>query len=490
MKPDSAAGIRLEPAAAALLALILYIATGAPDVVWGDPAKLTLYVWRLNWSLDQSVHLGALLWAWPFSFLPLEPFALRITLASAAASAVAIGFFHAILLRHLTNHWAARTGTAVLALSHTFWFVSTITESYPVVMLSLAVAGWLLTVQNRPLAAGVAAGAGALANALTLFGTPAVIWWLWVRERKAGAPTRFIGGIAAGAAVPVLLLLPLLPAQPVSTGARWLEVFQTYTGWSLPAKNLPLLMAYLAYNFAGPALLLALHGWHGLARRERKAFLLFAATHYLFALFYLPQRAYLIPLPVYLAVAYLAARGADRWLGSHRGRTAALFMATLVFPVMVYSAAPIALASAPVPGVIRDAPFRDELAYYFRPWKHGEQSARHYIETIGSLIPKDAVITGDFTILTPLIYASRVEGWRPDCLLETVDHKNPDQIEALIEQHLAAGRRVFLLDDEPFYHPEKLRARWELVPAGAESLREIREPPKRTVLPPTEPAGP
>ena len=118
--------------------------TCARDVEWGDAAKLTLYVWRFLPSLDQEVHLGAIAWAWPFAQLPVGRFAFRVAIASVAASALTVGFVHVLLIEQCRSRWAARAGTASLVVSHTFWFVSTIAESYAVAMLSVSAAAWLL----------------------------------------------------------------------------------------------------------------------------------------------------------------------------------------------------------------------------------------------------------------------------------------------------------------------------------------------------------
>ena len=297
-----------EPAAAAVVAFAVYAATSARDVQWGDPAKLALYVWRFNLSLDQDVHLGSLVWAWPFSHLPFGSFAFRVTLASVCASAMAVGFLHAVLLKQSASPWAARTGTASFVVSHTFWFVSTIPESYPVSVLCAMVAAWLALNRNRLWGAGVVLGAGALANALTLFGIPAAAWWLWRRHASRGDPWRFLAGIAVGIGVPVLIASSLSAGSTASTATEWWRVLRAYINWRAPAQNLPLLVAYFVFNFVGPAMFLIATGVKHVDRDDRTALLIFAAVHYGIALFYLPQRAYLIPIPLYLAAAWLVAQ--------------------------------------------------------------------------------------------------------------------------------------------------------------------------------------
>jgi hypothetical protein len=467
-----------EPAVAAVVAFVVYAATAARDVQWGDPAKLTLYVWRFNLSLDQDVHLGSLVWAWPFAHLPIGSFAFRVTLASVCASAIAAGFLHAVLLKRSTSPWAARTGTASFVVSHTFWFVSTMPESYPVSVLCIMVAAWLALSWNRLAEAGVVLGAGALANPLTLFGIPAAAWWLWRRNGRRGGrgdPWRFLAGIAIGIGIPVLIASSLSAGSTASTATEWSRVFHAYLNWRTPAQNLPLLVAYFAFNFVGPALFLIVKGVKHIDRDDRVAFFIFAAVHYGVALLYLPQRAYLIPIPLYLAAAWLVAAGADDFMRRHRpSRSWIMFASVVAVPPLVYATTAMMLIGIRLPSVVRHAPLRDERRFYLEPWKNGEDSARRHITALDRAVPDGSAVIADFTILMPLLYAHRVEGWKPAFQLEMVDGRSSDSILASIAEHLEKGRRVFLLDDKPYYFPREISKRWELVPAGIESLLEVK----------------
>jgi hypothetical protein len=467
--------LAFEPALAAVAAFVVYAVTSARDVQWGDPAKLTLYVWRFNLSLDQDVHLGSLAWAWPFTRLPIGSFAFRVTLASVCASAIAAGFLHAVLLKRSTSPWAARTGTASFVVSHTFWFVSTIPESYPVSVLCIMVAGWLALNRNRLVEAGVVLGAGALANTLTLFGIPAAAWWLWRRHARPGDPGRFLAGIAVGIGIPVLIASSLSPGSTASTATEWSRVVRAYISWRAPAQNLPLLVAYFVFNFVGPALFLIAKGVKHIDRDDRIAVFILAVVHYGVALIYLPQRAYLIPLPLYLAAAWLVAVGAEDFMRRHRpSRSWIMFASVVVAPPIVYATTTAMLVGVRMPSVVRHAPFRDERRFYLEPWRNGEDSARRRITALDRAVPDGSAVIADFTILMPLLYAHRVEGWKPGFQLEMVDGRSAESILAAIAEHLQKGRRVFLLDDKPYYFPGEISKRWDLVPAGIESLLEVK----------------
>ena len=462
--------IAAESAGAACLAFALYLATCARGVQWGDPAKLALYVWNFSPSLNPEAHLGALVWAWPFARLPIEPFAFRITLASVVATSLAVGFLHATLLACVPRVWPARVGTASVVVAHTVWFVTAMPESYGVAILAITVAGWLLVARQMPLAGGAVLALGAFANVLTLFGAPAAIWWL--RRRRAADATAFIAGMAAAASAVLLLLLPFRSEAMAGT-AEGVRLLQSGVSWRRTAGAAPLMAAYLAYNFASPAAALAIVGWRAVSKEARSAFVLFAAPHYLVALLYIGQRAYLIPIPVYVAMAALVASGADRTLALGRGARPWVVLALVaIAPPIVYLAASVVVRPIGLP-IVRDAPFREETAFYLRPWKAGEDSARRYVDAMDRAIPDGSAVLGDFTIVMPLIYAQRVEGWKPNCVWEVVDGRSADTLVSAVAEHLALRRRVFLLDDKPFYHTSDLRRRWTLTPAGVEPLLEV-----------------
>jgi hypothetical protein len=176
---------------------------------------------------------------------------------------------------------------------------------------------------------------------------------------------------------------------------------------------------------------------------------------------------------VYLAAASLVAVGSDQLLHRNPRISWVLFTSVVIAPVAIYGAVPLVLTGIRLPGVVRQVPFRDEIRFYLRPWKNDERSARRYIEALDRVIPNSAAVVGDFTIVMPLLYANRVEGWKAECAWEIVDLQPSDDILRAIGTHLAHGRRVFLLDDKPYYYPDEIRRRWDVAPAGVGSLQEV-----------------
>src|SRR5258706_877968 len=293
----TARALRFEPLAVGLLAALLYAASGARDVLWGDPSKLALATHDLVFSLSPENHLGSILWARLFALLPLEPYALRTHLSSAAASGIAFGLGHSILLGMGIRHRSARIGIAAAVVCHTIWSVSCITESYGPALAVLALAAWLASSKPRPFWAGLTLGAGTLVHVICVFSAPALLYAC--RRDRAGpsGALRAAFGVALGCALPVLAAALLAPPGTGGAQFSWVEVTLRHADWRLPAHNAPLLLGYLVYNFVGPALLLVSLGLHRMSSQQRTTALLLAGAHYAVALLWMPQRSYPIPVP-------------------------------------------------------------------------------------------------------------------------------------------------------------------------------------------------
>ena len=452
----------------ALLATFLYALTGARDVLWGEPTKLALLLHAFDLNLAQWTHAGSLILVWPFTHLPGLSFAHRVHLASAVMSGSALGLVHATLLRIGITGRAALCGVAAAALAHTIWMVSAMAENYAPVLLILACAAWLAAARRAHLVSGLVLGFGAVAHPICTFGLPAFALGV-LRAGRARGVLLLLLGLAVGWAAPTLALSRGDPLEE----AGWGAVLERYTNASLALGNAAVLGALFAYNFAGLALVLLLVGLRRMPREQRRLALLFALAHYAVALVWIPQRAVFIPTPVYLGAAWPIALGAEAVLGSGRVGTRLLLALLVAVPPAVYAAA--AVAGRPFAHrIIRDVAYRDESAIFFAPWGAGAHPARAYVEDIGAALEPDALLIGDFTLLTPLQYAQEVEGWRRDATLLSVDHRSAAEIGAEIDRALAAGRPVYLLEPELEVGGDAARARGTLAPVpGAERLHRL-----------------
>jgi hypothetical protein len=150
---------------------------------------------------------------------------------------------------------------------------------------------------------------------------------------------------------------------------------------------------------------------------------------------------------VYLAAAWPIALGAEAVLSAGRANLRLLLLSLAAVPPCVYAAA-AAVGRPYMSSFARDIAYRDESATFLTPWGPGAHTARAYIEDVGRVVEPDALVVGDFTLLTPLEYAQRVEGWRPDVTLFSVDHRSLAAIGDALDRCLAQDRTVYLLEAE------------------------------------------
>ncbi|HIG11651.1 MAG: hypothetical protein ABGY71_04710 [bacterium] len=464
---------RWWPVVVSLAAIAVYAAAGARDVVWGESIKQTIYVYDLNFTLSQWNHAGSLLLSWPFSLVPIEPYAQRLHLFSAAMSGIGLGFLYSALVRLGTGRGPALVGVAATGVAHTVWMVSSMYESYPVVIFCLSLTAWLLVVK-RPILAGLVLGFGALANPLCLFSMPAIVWLSWHSDSGKKGAEKAVFGVLLGWLLPSLAIVGFTASAKMEQ-LNWSEAFERYANLELLAKNLSLLGALALYNLAGPALVLVCMGLRQFSRTTCIGVGLLLATHYLFAGCWMIQRSYLIVIPVYLAASYPIALGARTILASRPALLRPLLCACIGLPILGYLVAPPIARLLPTDGIVRDAPYRDEVVFFLRPWKANDRSARRYLEDLERELPQGSLVLGDFVAQGPLRYAQKVEGWREDLVLFRIDHLSAESLLTRVRSALDAGRPVYLLDDEPEYFPERLAELGKLVGRErVESLFELR----------------
>ena len=432
-----------------LLALLMYGATAGRDVLWGDPAKLSRFVHDQALSFGQESHIGHVLWSSLFTVLPVESFAWRMHLSSAITMALALAIGYWTLAALGVGRRAAVLGIAAVAVAHTVWLNASIHESYSLVLLVLACAARLM-VARQVVLAGLVIGLGVLAHPLCLFSAPPLAFLLLT------GPRRWKGVLLFGAAVAVAWLGPVfgaafIRASQAGEGVDWFALVQEkqhYARLDYPLKNAPLLAGYWVYNFASPALLLMLVGLRRMDKRRRFAAAIMIGIHYGFALFWMPQRSYLIVVPVYAFMAYMVARGAEHFIQRRTSMFAPLLASIVLLPVAAYVISPPVVRALNVLPPINYLPFRDAANYFLRSSKFDEDSARSLLTALDGQLPQGSVLVGDWTVLSVIRYAQRVEGWRRDVHIhEDLALSNRAGLDAVrVTEHLQKGERVFLLD--------------------------------------------
>lgn len=115
-----------------LASACLYVLTAAPSVGLGDTALLMDAVRRFRISSHVNHHNISVILGVLFQGLPFEDPYYRATLASAFVGSGTIAVFFSALRRATGNTAVAVIASAILAVSHSQWWHSTLLESYAV----------------------------------------------------------------------------------------------------------------------------------------------------------------------------------------------------------------------------------------------------------------------------------------------------------------------------------------------------------------------
>ena len=442
--PPVCPGVSLPPSIGLLVAacaLALYAWTAAPTITWGggDSAKLAVWVHGVQMGHSSESHPLYVALGWIFASLPLGgdlPY--RLNLFSGFCGALAV-YAMFVLCRHLTgSSFAAACASSALALSHTFWLHSVITEVYALHLLlllsSLASAiRWSLGGADRHLRLGALFfGAGVANHLLTVWALPGLAC-LVLSQRGRIRPRLLLGAaIAAGlGAGPLFYALVKAASQHgLMTSLRDAAGLGSSAYLVFHPQRLPQYLAYLFYQFPLVGFLLGWVGYGRLFTQDRRtglALALVSVPYLLFPLIWDFRDHYQFALSFYACFAIAIAPGVMAMRRRLSARWFEILTACLLLalPPCLYAAAPGLSWLLGVDVVrARTLPHRDNARYFLWPPKRGDDGASRYgAEALSALSP-NAVIVGDYTPAMVLIYLQKVEGLRPD-----VDIRDPATVD-------------------------------------------------------------
>ena len=182
---------------------LFYIATLAPTVLWGDSAKLALYAYNryllLNPTGGHPLHT---LFGMIFSFIPIGDFAYRQNMMSAFFGSMTVVFLFFIIRNMGIRRWVCVLAAFSFALSHTWWLVSVVNESYTLNVFFIAVSLFIISIFERSTrktilicAGSFVAGLSLTDSLLFLFLVPGVLYFFLSGKHKTFALKRSYIGI-------------------------------------------------------------------------------------------------------------------------------------------------------------------------------------------------------------------------------------------------------------------------------------------------------
>lgn len=500
VRPASTASALTAPvvgAAVAVVALVAYLATMAPDLYSLDSPELTTAAYRLGVAHAPGYPLYTLT-GWLFSHaFPVSTVAFRLNLLSVLFGVAAAVATYALALRFTRRPLVAAGGALALAFSYWFWSDALAAEIYTLDVLLyagllLAALAWRAEPTPRRAAlVGLLFGLGCATRTTTLLYLPALVAFAFVAGERS---PRAYGAAALGAAAGLAfyLYLPLRSAAGVSIGPGEyapdgsLRVIDLATLGGLwdhvsaaafrgdafaygPLEALRETGAFVA-RLAGSFLVIGIPlGIAGIVRQwrsDRAALLLIAGTALPVTVFFINYGALdkeFMFLPAYAAWALWLVAGLD-WAFD-------ALIAAEVSPGMALAVSGLAL-------VLPAAAFSINVTLVSL---HGERSVRGDAEQFLDGLPQGAIVYGRFTDVAPYQYLQQVEGERPDVALVngwTVD----DATLASLAAANVGTRPFFIAEDE-----RSLHGRYQLVRYGSHGF-EVR--PRGSSAPVLPGAGP
>ncbi|HZI94314.1 MAG TPA: DUF2723 domain-containing protein, partial [Patescibacteria group bacterium] len=356
---------RLLPPAIVLAAIIFYVATLAPGLLWGDSAKFQRMAWQEDLRFDETGHPLWVLLAHPLTRMPgLDP-AGACNLLSALLSALALWPAFRIMRRLGASSASATLASLALAVSHTFWFHAVVAEVYPLNSFVTLVLLDLLTINlqsDRPgalrpaswLMMGLVFGMASGNHLQVLLWLPGYLWWMraaWRADRmNCTAVALAAGGFVTGLAPFVILRGSAASLHGEAFSSLMPRLLSQALMPSTPTKDAAQFAGYLLYQFPLPLVLVGAAVGLIRLRRERPIDLtglaILYATNVLFAFSYQVPDRFAFYLPSYLIIALAAAPGFDRMAGwvaaTPRARAAWLlpvFAVVVVAPPLLYALA-------------------------------------------------------------------------------------------------------------------------------------------------------
>lgn len=476
-------------AALAILAAVfaLYVLTLAPTFSWGDSADLPLRIFgepaaEARFTARDYVFyrlVGRL-----FLLVPIGDVAYRINLMSAAFGTAGVLATYFIVTRRTGRVAAGVVGALALACSHTWWWMSVVSEIYTFAGSLLLISLWLWLEwgerRSSPwlIGASFASGLSASAHGGAALVLIPVVWHLFRCRRQLTMGQALAAGaaIVGGSGFLVKMVVDAL----LRGGVTGLSEAIDASNPNVPLMWSPLFKASALMLYQYPILSTVL-GAVGFARawRERLPWdRLLIGTWGILVLWAILSRipdlfnAYCLSFALLAPFVGIGAAEAIRVLEQRWAAptmVAALAVAVVCIPVSAYAATP-AIADylhVDVTGA-RRCPERNNNWYFLFPPKAGDYGARHFAEAALDAAGPRGVIVADYTLWRPLGFLQLVEQRRPDVTLQIVDPLlGGDSLPQFVRDTMAS-RPVYLaaIDPPGYYDVPRLRKSFSFKPVG------------------------
>jgi hypothetical protein len=474
-------------------ACLIYTLSCAPGLLWQDSGLIQYRVLNNDikgvFGLALSHPLFYLL-AGVVKGIPVGNLPWRVNMLAALCGAVTVANLWLFVRLWLGKSLPALVAALSLGLAHTFWRHASIAETYT--LWTALFTGELILLlrftqtRRRGFLYALALVNGLALSVHMLASISCVCYMVYMLAiaKKEGVTIPillgFIGLWIVGASPYVLLCVNEWTSSgdfmgTVSSalfGDRWRgDVMNTSLSWKIVKENI----LFLGLNFPTPNVFLFLVGLAGLFKmsidRGLRSVLLGTGVVFLvFAFRYTVADRYAFFIPCYVMCAIGMGVGASRILTRWDRRfwgVAVLLLCLL--PIGVYSTVPHWAKETNISlGTRNDIPYRDDYAYFLRPWKTNERSADRFAREVLGQVGPDTVIYADMTTVAALLILQQGEGLRTDVSIvsEAVSSPGAPVFTAQTVSSLLADRPIYLVSRLRGNCPAYVRENYQLTRAG------------------------
>ena len=482
-----------------LFALIIYVRTLAPDLLYGDSGEFQTLAYTLGHTHSTGYPLYLLL-ARLVGFVPVGNLAWRINLFSALSASIAVSFVFLIARKFTHNFVGPILASLLFAVSYTFWSQAIIAEVYtPAAALIGIIIYLFLSWQENPMkntklifsaafitavGLGIHASVVLLAPASVLF-----VFWELIKHRHENKKNRkMLFAAVLGTASGVFLLFGLFllidlnnptssftnvmlepsrslwglqesdldtPAERIFltiTGVQWQDaMFPDSVNFLIEFKesmrrfaNIEFSWIFLFISWASLLLLVKKYSAKGLFILTNVMFMLF------FILNYHPPDKYLFFIPLYFIFTFTAGAGIGmffEWLITLKGLksfsalASQLLLACLFF---VWTVSPF--ISDRITAIKTGTAEFVEEDYVF-PAKHLREPRSMAILYLSEM-PENGVLVMDWRALYATYFVAEVEGKNKNLqIFEAMPHGNNGMVADSVIEKL----KKLLMDGHPVF---------------------------------------
>ena len=473
---------------------VLYIITCAPGVLWQDSGMFQYRIWNndieggLGLALAHPLYLMIGIAA---KYIPFGDFAYRVNLISALCAAITVANVFLLLRLWLKKKLPAAIGALTLALSWTFWQHGCIAEVYTL-YTAFFTAELIFLLQylktKRPVYLYLLMFFNGLAIAnhmwaiipLACYGI-LIITLLVKKQIKITSLVLMAMLWIIGAGPYIFLIIKNMIATGDITATLSSAVFGNGYSDNVLNASISLRMmlenlAFIAYNFPTPNILLLFVGIGGLykiSKNKKFAHIILALVilFLIFAFRYKVPDRYAFFIPFYCLASILIGAGSHLFLKRYPKNAYAiliLLLTTLSLPI--YQFTPIVAEKLEIKmGTKRKISYRNDYTYFLRPWQMGNYAPKLFAADALAIVEDNAVIIADSTTFYAIWYLQTIKNNSKDVQIISShkDCKSPTPFftKDTIEQ-LMAESPVYVVSPAPGYCPDYLLDHYNFIKAG------------------------